>query len=90
MSAVLPNQWPGSDDIKLGDRVRDSLTGFAGVVIGWSVFVYCSPRAEVQAESCENGKPRESVWFDAARLERCNGEKAVGYFADRLTAKVSA
>lgn len=59
--------------IELGQRVTDELTGFTGIATGRSEYFYSSPRVEVQPESLDDGKPREAVWFDQARLRDCGG-----------------
>lgn len=54
--------------IKLGDKVKDSITGFEGIVIGVSTWItgcdqYCvAPKAP-------KGDYKESVWFDEGRLK---------------------
>lgn len=56
--------------IKLGDRVRDRITGFEGIVIGITEWLYQCRRPIVQATSLNNdGKPTGSESFDEDQLE---------------------
>lgn len=55
--------------IKLGDRVKDSISGYEGVVIGKAEYLYGCVQILVQPESLqENGKPAASRWMDEQRF----------------------
>lgn len=60
------------DKIALGARVKDRLTGFAGVLIGRSEFLYANDTLLVQSEQLVDEKPGPSVWFDARRIQRAD------------------
>lgn len=52
---------------QLGDRVRDMVSGYEGVVSGYSVYLWgCDTFLVSRAD--KDGKP-EGEWLDAARLE---------------------
>lgn len=53
----------------LGQRVRDRVTGFEGVVIGRTEFLYATPRVWVDPGLMNDGKPIEASWFDEPRVE---------------------
>ena len=51
--------------IKLGDRVKDTISGFEGIVTGKAEYLYGCMQILVQPESLqENGQPTESRWMD--------------------------
>ena len=52
---------------KMGDFVKDSVTGFTGIITVYSFYITGNPRVCVEAESVD-GKPGESDWFDEERL----------------------
>lgn len=54
--------------INLGDRVRDSVTGYAGIVIGRTHWLFGCTRITVQAQELHEGKPVEMVSFDEPQL----------------------
>lgn len=56
--------------IQLGDRVRDRISGFEGVVVGVTEWLYNCRRPIVQPSTVgTNGKPIESQSFDEPQLE---------------------
>ena len=76
-SAVTPM---GSDDSPFGLPVRDTVSGFKGVVIGQARYMTSADQYLVQPPTDENGKWVEARWFDAARLETCEAEpRKVGF-----------
>lgn len=56
-------------DVKLGDRVRDRITGFEGIVIGITEWLYQCRRPYVQPTGLHDGKPLEAQSFDEDQLE---------------------
>lgn len=58
-----------AEQIQLGDRVKDRMTGFKGIVIGKHVFLTGCAKATVQPEELKDGKPLDSQWFDIQHLE---------------------
>ena len=56
--------------IQLGDRVRDRITGFEGIVIGITDWLYQCRRPIVQPTKLDNdGKSMASESFDEDQLE---------------------
>lgn len=57
------------DRITLGDRVKDTITGFEGIVIGISSWLNGCRTIGIKPEKLHEGKPIESVWFDEPRIK---------------------
>jgi len=57
------------DEIKLGYRYRDVISGFKGIAIGISHWLYGCTRVGLQPEALDDGKPVDSHWFDKPQLE---------------------
>ena len=55
--------------VQIGDNVKDTITGFAGVVTAKTEYLFGSPRMLVEAIPEDGGKP-VSEWFEMARLEK--------------------
>jgi hypothetical protein len=55
-------------EIKLGQKVKDLVSGFVGIVVGLAVYQYSNPSALVESTNLQDGKPN-AVWLDQARLE---------------------
>lgn len=55
--------------IELGDRVKDPITGFAGIVTGMTTWLHGCIRVGVAPEKMKDGKIGDEVWFDQARVE---------------------
>ena len=62
--------------IKLGDRVTHGVTGYTGIVIGKTEWIYGCIRFGVQSETLKDGKPLEAQWFDEQELGRASKRKA--------------
>jgi hypothetical protein len=57
------------EPIELGDRVKDSVTGFTGIAIAITTWLHGCIRIGVQPEKKDkDGKPLESVHFDQSQL----------------------
>lgn len=55
--------------IKLGDRVRDKVTGFEGIAIGRSTWLYGCERIGIEPTTLDDGGlPIEPVFFDEQRI----------------------
>lgn len=54
--------------IVLGDRVRDSITGFEGVAVARTDWLHGCVRYGVQSAELKDGKPIEPQWFDEPQL----------------------
>ncbi len=55
--------------IVLGTKVRDKFTGFSGVAVGRTEWIFGCTRYAVEATELHEGKPIEAQWFDEQRLE---------------------
>ncbi len=54
--------------VKLGDRVRDRISGLKGIVTGRHEYLYGCIRFSVTPETAKDGKPGETAVFDEAQL----------------------
>ncbi len=54
---------------KLGFKVRDRVTNMEGVIVSISFDLFGCVQAIVNPGLDKDGKPRDSQWFDIARLE---------------------
>ena len=55
--------------IKLGDRARDGITGFEGIVVGISSHITGCDTAGLVPEELYKGKTMVAHWFDVTRLK---------------------
>jgi hypothetical protein len=53
----------------LGDRVRDRITGFVGIVVGRSNHISGCDTMGIQPEALKDGAPQEVRWFDDLRVD---------------------
>lgn len=53
----------------LGDKVKDIVTGFEGILIGKTDFLNGCTRWGVQSDTLKDGLPTEAQWFDEPQLE---------------------
>lgn len=63
-----------TDAIQLGDRVRDLITGFEGVVTGRCEYITGCTQVLV-APAAKDGAFVESHWFDVDRCEPAGGKR---------------
>jgi hypothetical protein len=61
----------------LGMRVKDKVTGYAGVITSISFDLYGCVQAIVHPGLDDNGKLKESNWFDVGRLEVTDDKPAM-------------
>lgn len=54
----------GMGPIHLGDRAKDRISGFVGIVTGITEWLYGCRRIGLQGEKLKDGKPQETVWVD--------------------------
>jgi len=54
--------------IKLGNRVKDLITGFTGIAVGRTEYLYGCTRIVVEPEDLKDGKLIDAVWFDEQRI----------------------
>lgn len=55
--------------IKLGDRIRDTISGFSGVAAAHTYFLNGCERWLIEPEHIREGKVLDSVWFDAQQVD---------------------
>lgn len=55
--------------LELGTKVKDKVTGYTGIVIGRTEWLYGCRRYTVQSQEMKDGKPVESMAFDEDALE---------------------
>lgn len=56
--------------VKLGSKVRDTITGFEGIAMGRTQYIYgCNQIMVTPDRLGEGGKRLEPEWFDEQRIE---------------------
>lgn len=55
--------------IRLGSKVKDSLTGFTGIAIARTKWLHGCARVTIQPQDLKEGKIQDSETFDETRLE---------------------
>lgn len=53
----------------LGDRVKDRISGFSGIVVSRSEAIFGCNRYWVEPEQMHDGKPIDGRWFDEESIE---------------------
>jgi hypothetical protein len=61
--------------VRLGDVVKDKITGLEGVVTGLVVYTNGTEQLGVQSEQLEQGKPVDIVWFEAPQVDIIQTQK---------------
>lgn len=56
--------------IKLGDRVKDKISGFKGIVVCRSEWLNGCVRITIQPEACKSGNPLDAQTYDEHQIER--------------------
>lgn len=56
-------------EIKLGDEVKDKISGFQGIVTADALFVAGCRRIRVQSQKLHDGEPVKGHWFDEPNLQ---------------------
>jgi len=54
--------------INIGDKVKDMVTDFEGIVVARAVYMNGCIRCEVLAKITKDGKPIEGEWIDETQL----------------------
>lgn len=62
--------------INLGDKVKEKITGFEGIVTAKTEWINGCVRLSVQSPKLKDGKPLEVQWFDEGDLELKSKKKA--------------
>lgn len=55
--------------INLGDRVKDKLTEYTGIVVGVTDWIAGCRRIGVKSQALKDGAPMEAEWFDEPQLD---------------------
>ena len=55
--------------IKLGQKVKDKITGYEGIVVVKTDWIHGCTRFGVKSQSLKDGKPIDMEWFDEPDLE---------------------
>lgn len=67
--------------IKLGDRMRDKISGFSGIVVGHLEWVYGFSEYGLIPECVKDALPIAVQWFHEWRLEADESENNIGFRA---------
>lgn len=59
---------PKEERVELGDRVRDKVSGFGGIVTSLTYWLNGCVRVGIEAEDLDNGKVRDSYSIDEAQV----------------------
>ena len=62
--------------VKLGSRVKDTVSGFTGIATGRAEYLYGCVRILIESESLHDGRPVEGEWFDEQRVEVVKEKRA--------------
>lgn len=54
--------------IKIGDRARDTITGYEGIVVARTEWLNKCIRLTIQTEELKDGKPIENYTFDEEQV----------------------
>lgn len=60
--------------IVLGSKVKDKITGFSGIVLGYVSYISGCNQALVSPPVGSDGTFKDSHWFDEQRLDRIGDE----------------
>ncbi len=64
--------------IQLGNKVRDTLTGFTGIAVARTEWLHGCSRFAIESPKLDkNGKPTDAQWFDEQRVELLEATKPV-------------
>ena len=55
--------------IELGQKGKDKITGFKGIIIGRSQYIYGCDQYALSPEVSKDGKIGDTCWFDEGRIE---------------------
>lgn len=66
----MSDEKPGtSREPRLGDRVRDRITGLVGIATGRAEYLYGVDQVLVVPALIRDGVPASGTWFDVGRCE---------------------
>ena len=55
--------------IELGNKVRDTVTGFTGIAVARTIWLYGCERIAIEPQELHEGKTIDEHWFDDQRVE---------------------
>ena len=58
-----------NNNINLGDQVKDTITGFTGVVVSQATFLNGCARINIQSQKLKEGVPTDPRWFDTTQIK---------------------
>ncbi len=61
--------------INLGDKAKDKVTGFEGIVVARTVYLNGCARIGLQSDKLKDGLPTETQWFDEPQLTLVKAQK---------------
>lgn len=67
--------------MKLGDEVKDKITGFTGIVTQRNERLDGATQCAVQSKDLNNGIPVAETWFNETRLELLTQDESIGFTA---------
>jgi hypothetical protein len=62
------------EEIKMGQTVKDLITGFEGVVTGHCEYISGCDQLLVQKKVDKDGNKQDGIWFDVQRLRVVDSE----------------
>ena len=65
--------------IQLGAKVQDQITGYEGIAVCRTEYLYGCVRVGVEAQTLQGGKPAETQYFDEQRLDVCSTAPTGGF-----------
>lgn len=68
--------------IELGQKVKDSITGFEGIAVAKAIYLNGCISYQVKSKKLRNGRTIEAEWFDEQRLT-CGSKAKAGGPQDR-------
>lgn len=69
-------------EIELGSKVKDRITGFAGIAIARTEYYFSVPRVLVLSDKLLRGEEQE-IWFDEVRLSQVSETSLRGFASSR-------
>jgi len=68
--------------IELGQKVKDSITGFEGIAVAKAIYLNGCISYQVESQKLKDGKTIQPEWFDEQRLT-CESKAKAGGPQDR-------
>lgn len=65
-------------EIQLGQKVKDNITGFEGIVVARAIYLNGCISCQVKSQSLKDGSTINAEWFDEQRLTSKSTAKSGG------------